>query len=52
LCNDLETAVQQVMSEPISVGSVDPRDKIRDLIQWSVSEEYFELRARLGLAIG
>jgi tetratricopeptide (TPR) repeat protein len=52
LCNDLETAVQQVVSEPISVGSVDPRDKIRDLIQWSVSEEYFELRTRLGLAIG
>jgi hypothetical protein len=52
LCNDLETAAQQVLSEPISVGSADPRDKVRDLIQWSVSEEYFELRARLGLAIG
>ena len=52
LCNDLETAVQQVLSEPISVGSADPRDKVRDLIQWSVSEEYFELRASLGLAIG
>jgi hypothetical protein len=52
LCNDLETAVAQIMSEPIAVGSADPKDKVRDLIQWSVSEEYFELRSHLGLAIG
>lgn len=52
LCNDLETAVAQITSEPIAVGSADPKDKIRDLIQWSVSEEYFELRSHLGLAIG
>ncbi len=52
LCNDLETAVSQIMSEPVAVGSADPKDKVRDLIQWSVSEEYFELRNHLGLAIG
>jgi golgin subfamily B member 1 len=52
LCNDLEVAVQQVLSEPIAVGSADPKEKVRDLIQWSVSEEYFELRSHLGLAIG
>lgn len=52
LCNDLETAVSQIMSEPVAVGSADPKDKVRDLIQWSVSEEYFELRSHLGLAIG
>jgi tetratricopeptide (TPR) repeat protein len=52
LCNDLEVAAQQVLSEPVAVGSADPRDKVRDLIQWSVSEEYFELRNHLGLAIG
>jgi hypothetical protein len=52
LCNDLETAVQQILSEPIAVGSADPKDKVRDIIQWSVSEEYFELRSHLGLAIG
>jgi len=52
LCNDLEVAVQQILSEPIAVGSADPKDKVRDLIQWSVSEEYFELRSHLGLAIG
>jgi tetratricopeptide (TPR) repeat protein len=52
LCNDLEIAAQQVLAEPIAVGSADPKDKVRDLIQWSVSEEYFELRGHLGLSIG
>ena len=52
MCNDLETAAQNALSEPIAVGSAEPRDKVRDLIQWSISEEYFTLRAQLGLAIG
>jgi tetratricopeptide (TPR) repeat protein len=52
MCNDLEVAAQAIASEPIAVGSADPKDKIRDLLQWSVSEEYFELRSHLGLAIG
>jgi tetratricopeptide (TPR) repeat protein len=52
LCNDIEVAAQQILSEPIAVGSADPKDKIRDILQWSVSEEYFELRSHLGLAIG
>jgi hypothetical protein len=51
LCNDLEVAAHQIQSEPLAVGSADPKDKIRDLIQWSVSDEYFSLRAHLGLAI-
>jgi tetratricopeptide (TPR) repeat protein len=52
LCNDIEIAAQQIQSEPLAVGTADPKDKIRDLIQWSVSDEYFALRAHLGLAIG
>jgi hypothetical protein len=52
MCNDLEIAAQSILSEPIAVGSADPKDKVRDLLQWSVSEEYFELRTHLGLAIG
>ncbi len=51
LCNDLEVAAHQIQSEPLAVGSADPKEKIRDLIQWCVSDEYFSLRAHLGLAI-
>ena len=36
---------------PLAVGCADPKDKVRDLIQWCVSDEYFALRAHLGLAI-
>jgi tetratricopeptide (TPR) repeat protein len=52
LCNDLEVAARLVQSEPIAVGSAEPRDKIRDLVQWSVSDEYFVVREHLGLTIG
>ena len=52
MCNDLEVAAHQIQSEPLAVGCADPKDKVRDLIQWCVSDEYFALRAHLGLAIG
>jgi len=51
LCNDLEVAAHQIQSEPLAVGCADPKDKVRDLIQWCVSDEYFALRTHLGLAI-
>jgi tetratricopeptide (TPR) repeat protein len=52
MCNDLETAAQQILTEPITVGTADPKAKIQDLLQWSLSEDYFTLRVQLGLAIG
>jgi tetratricopeptide (TPR) repeat protein len=52
MCNDLEVAAHQIQSEPLAVGCADPKDKVKDLIQWCVSDEYFALRAHLGLAIG
>jgi tetratricopeptide (TPR) repeat protein len=51
MCNDLEVAAHEIQSEPLAVGCADPKDKVRDLIQWCVSDEYFALRAHLGLAI-
>jgi hypothetical protein len=51
MCGDLEVAARLIQAEPITVGSVEPKDKIRDLIQWSVSDEYFKLREHLGLTI-
>jgi tetratricopeptide (TPR) repeat protein len=52
MCNDLETAARLVQSEPMTVGMADPKEKIRDLIQWSISDEYFTLREQLGMTIG
>jgi golgin subfamily B member 1 len=52
VCNDLDVAARLAQTEPVSVGVVEPKEKIRDLIQWSISEEYFVLREHLGLIIG
>ena len=52
MCNDLDVAARLVQTEPVSVGSVEPKEKIRDLIHWSISDEYFALREHLGLVIG
>ena len=52
VANDLDVAARLVQTEPVSVGIVEPKEKIRDLIQWSISDEYFTLREHLGLVIG
>ena len=52
MCGDLDVAARLVQTEPVAVGSVEPKEKIRDLIQWTVSDEYFALREHLGLTIG
>jgi tetratricopeptide (TPR) repeat protein len=52
ICNDLEVAVRIVQTEPVSIGVAEPKDKIRDLILWSISDEYFAVREHLGLVIG
>ena len=49
MCNDLDVAARLAQAEPVSVGSAEPKDKIRDLVQWTISDEYFALREHLGL---
>jgi tetratricopeptide (TPR) repeat protein len=52
VCNDLDVASRLAQAEPVSVGVVEPKEKIKDLILWSISDEYFTLREHLGLIIG
>jgi hypothetical protein len=51
MCNDLEVAARLAQAEPVTVGSEDPKEKVRDLVQWTISDEYFTLREQLGLTI-
>jgi hypothetical protein len=51
MCNDLEVAARLAAAEPVTVGSDDPKEKVRDLVQWTISDEYFSLREQLGLTI-
>ena len=52
LCDDVDTAVrmtQQIASE--STADLAPRDKVKEIVLYSVSESYFSLRETLGIQI-
>jgi golgin subfamily B member 1 len=51
LCNDFETAARAVAVEDRSPSSIDTRARLRDLLAYSVSEPYFQVRRHLGVTI-
>ncbi len=52
ICGDLEFAARIAQGESVTVGSPEPKEKVMDLILWSISDEYFALREHLGQTIG
>lgn len=51
LANDLPRSLAVIRATPEEQASLPAKDRIRELLAYSVSEEYFALRARLGIAI-
>lgn len=51
LCGDLEMAAKLIRAEPVVAGDLSPSEKLKELIQYAVSEQYFNARAALGIAI-
>jgi len=51
-CGDLAVAARAIAAEPNVVGAPTVKDKLKELVLFSISEEYFAIRAQLGLAIG
>jgi hypothetical protein len=51
VCNDLETAARMVTQLPAAAIDVPPKEKVKELVLFSVSEEYFRLREHLGIRI-
>ncbi|HWM87089.1 MAG TPA: tetratricopeptide repeat protein, partial [Kofleriaceae bacterium] len=51
LCNDLETAARRVAVESAGASTLSAKDRLRDLLAYSVSEQYFGVRRHLGLAL-
>ena len=52
LCDDVDTAVhmtQQIASE--STADLAPREKVKEVVLFSISESYFRLREQLGIQI-
>jgi tetratricopeptide (TPR) repeat protein len=52
LCADLEIAKKIIAAEPQLPGDLPPVDKMKELLVFSVSEQYFSLRKTLGIAVG
>jgi hypothetical protein len=52
LCGDLDIAKKIIGAEPQLPGDLAPSEKMKELIMFSVSEQYFGLRKSLGIAIG
>ena len=51
LCGDLETARKFIATEAQFPGDLPPQEKLKELIVFSVSEQYAALRAALGVGI-
>ncbi|HEY3494549.1 MAG TPA: tetratricopeptide repeat protein [Polyangiaceae bacterium] len=51
LAHDLETAVAVVRASDEASSAVPQQDRIQELVLFSVSSQYFELRERLGIGV-
>jgi hypothetical protein len=51
IAHDLETAVQLVRASEEGASSVPVEQRVKELVLYSVSPEYFELRRLLGIAV-
>jgi tetratricopeptide (TPR) repeat protein len=51
LTNDLASAARVISTEPIAGSPVSPKDRLKDLLAYSVSEDYFAVRKVLGLEV-
>lgn len=49
MCGDLEVARKMLSMEPGLPGDLSPTEKLKDVILFSISETYFELRDALGI---
>lgn len=52
LANDLEIAAAVVKASPEDAAGVNQKDRLKELYLYSVSDEYVQLRHKLGIAIG
>ena len=51
MCGDLEVAARSVVAEPVVVDGPTSKDKIKQLVLFSISEDYFAVRKQMELTI-
>lgn len=52
LCGDIRTATDAIRSQPQAMTLASVEERVIDLVAYSASEDYFQVRKDLGLAIG
>ncbi len=52
MSNDLKLASAVIEASPEGASALPGKDRVRELLRYGVSEQYFELRHRLGIALG
>ena len=53
MCGDLQTSALMVSQEQNLLGStMTPKDKIKELVLYSISEDYFQARRGIGIQVG
>ncbi len=51
VANDFQTAAKGIATEGASLSSMSVKERLRDLLAYAVSEQYFQVRRHLGLQI-
>ncbi|HEY4056738.1 MAG TPA: hypothetical protein VGM39_09015, partial [Kofleriaceae bacterium] len=51
VANDLEAAAKAIATEGAAMSNLSVKDRLRDLLAYSVSEQYFTVRRHLGLHV-
>jgi hypothetical protein len=51
VCGDLEVAARMVSAERVDIGGPQVKDKIKELVLYSISEDFFTVRTQMGLTI-
>ncbi len=51
LCNDLQVAAKAIATEKTPQSTLSAKERLTDLLAYSVSEEYFAVRRHLGLSV-
>ena len=51
LTNDLEVAARMIATEPSDALAMTAKDRLRDLLAYAISDDYFSVRKQLGLSI-
>jgi len=51
VCGDLSVAAKIVRQEPVVAGDLSPTEKVRELVRFTVSDAYHQLRRSLGIDV-